>query len=57
MEGPAIECAVVLQFPSMQDAKDWYNTPPIRMPFAIGSRARSIASSLLRGSRAPVKTA
>jgi len=26
LEGPAIEGAVILQFPSMQDAKDWYNS-------------------------------
>jgi uncharacterized protein (DUF1330 family) len=27
LEGPQIEGAVILQFPSMDDAKSWYNSP------------------------------
>lgn len=27
LEGPPIEGAVILQFPSMDDAKSWYNSP------------------------------
>jgi uncharacterized protein (DUF1330 family) len=27
LEGPPIEGAVILQFPTMDDAKSWYNSP------------------------------
>jgi uncharacterized protein (DUF1330 family) len=27
LEGPAVESVVILEFPSMADAKAWYNSP------------------------------
>ena len=51
LEGPPIEGAVILRFPTMQAARDWYDSPAYRAIAAhrfAGSRYRAFIVEGLR---------
>ena len=49
LEGPAIEGAVILEFPTIEAAKTYYNSPAYQEPSSIVSLLPTIGCSSLRG--------
>jgi uncharacterized protein (DUF1330 family) len=48
LEGPAPEGVAIAEFPSLEEAKQWYEAPHIKRRYGIDSKARPIAASLLK---------
>jgi hypothetical protein len=48
LEGPVPEGVAIAEFPSMEEAKQWYESPAYQARQSIDSKVRPIAVSLLK---------